>query len=59
MAEGGKLPVQHGDNARFRGVEHHVTQAVVPVDDARFVRVRHVLRQPRHELIHGLNILGF
>lgn len=62
MAEGGQLPIQHGNDARLGGVEHQVVEPVVAVHDAdHFFVARHgrdVLRQPGHQGVHFRNRLG-
>ena len=62
VAEGGQLPIQHGNDARLGGVEHQVVEPVVAVHDAHHVfgagHGRNMLRQPGHQRIHLWNWLG-
>ena len=54
MAQRRQLPVEHGDDARLGGVEHHVLQPVVAVGDGHVVaaRSRRQFGQARRQLGH-------
>ena len=61
VAEGAELPVQHGEDARLRGVEDEVVQPVVAVHDDRAlvaVRVGDALLQPSREALHAAHLLS-
>jgi hypothetical protein len=61
VAQGGQLPVQHGNHARLGGVEHQVVQAEVAVHDghAAFVaRWPACGRAAIHQLVHLGDGLG-
>ncbi len=60
MAQRGQLPVEDGQHARLARVEDQVVEPVVAVHDAGdlFRLVRHVLRQPVDQAVHGRDRLG-
>ena len=43
IAQRRKFPVQHGDDAWLNRVEHDITQAIVAMNDGRFLRLRQVV----------------
>lgn len=61
MAQRGELPVEHRDDPRLRGMEHHVVQAVVAMDDRNLGLVararRHMGGKPVDQALHGLDRL--
>src|SRR6266542_2842690 len=59
IAERRKLPVEHGEDPRLGLVQHHVVEPIVAVHDCDRARRRHVRRQPLHQLVHLLDLLGF
>ena len=58
VAQRGQLPIEHRQDARLGGVEHHVVQPVIAVHDTGLVVGRPVLRQPVDEGLHRRDLLG-
>ena len=58
VADGGQFPVKHRHHVGGAVIHQQVTEAEVAVGDGGAVVLGNIVRQPRHQVVHGRHFIG-